>query len=200
MHNKRTVAILGGGFIKDNNKWRTTGFDEPGDNFGALGDRLRVVAASYLYKENKCLLIILGGKGQLGKILDAPFVSEVIEQELIELGVKSDDILTEHESNNTFEQLKGLLKILKKKKLKEVTIISNRYHLPRLKAFLNVGQESSVYNIKLISAEEVLIKHDPGKWKGMIEKAYNRQRMAERMKLEKQGVKQIVDGTYQYGK
>ena len=39
------IAVLGGNLVKDQSgKWRTTNFEE-GDIFGALGDRLRVVAA-----------------------------------------------------------------------------------------------------------------------------------------------------------
>jgi len=50
---EQAIYILGGGLKKEaDGKWRTTNYDEPGDNFGISGDRLRVVAAGYLYKNN----------------------------------------------------------------------------------------------------------------------------------------------------
>ena len=85
------IVILAGGLVKDINGWRTTWFDEM-DNFGALGDRFRVLAGAYTYqnaqKENQdAWLIACGGKGQLQSISDAPTISSVIKKELIELGV-----------------------------------------------------------------------------------------------------------------
>jgi len=97
--NKKTaIVILGGGLKKDaDGRWRTTNYDESGDNFGVSGDRLRVVAANYLYKNNQEQLIIAsGGKGQLKNIPGAPAVSEVLKRELIELGVPEEKIIEEN--------------------------------------------------------------------------------------------------------
>ena len=73
--NTKAIIILGGSIIKDEHtgKWRTTYFDEQGDNYGALGDHLRVEAAVYLFKNNPNTLIIASG----GKGFSLPFALEL---------------------------------------------------------------------------------------------------------------------------
>src|SRR3989344_4629711 len=95
------IVVLGGSLKKENNVWRTTNFNE-GDNFGSLGDRLRVVSAHYLYQKNPdTIIIVLGGRGKLTGIQDSPPVSEVIKSELVAFGVPKEKIVIETKSGNT---------------------------------------------------------------------------------------------------
>ena len=132
------LVVLGGGLFQEpNGSWRTTNFDEAGDEYGELGDRLRVIAASYLYKESPHLkLIVSGGRGQLAEIPDCPTLSVVLKKELIELDISSENIIEENSAYNTYQQLKNSLAVVRKLNLSEAGIISNEYHLPRIKAFL----------------------------------------------------------------
>lgn len=198
--NKKAVAIIGGGLKKENHKWRTTNFDE-GDNFAVQGDRLRVVAGSYLFKDNPKLLIIASaGKGQYKDISDVPTVAEVIKKELVEFGVPIENIIKKEQPGNTWQQLQEFKKVIYKKELLEVMIISNKYHLPRIKAMIESDTKlrglfkKSI--IKLQSAEEVCLKYDKGKWQKIIKDAYNSQAMKERIKLENKGVRDIKSGKY----
>jgi len=198
--NTQLLYILGGGLVNENNKWRTTTFDE-GDNFGAIGDRLRIDATYVLYKKNPNLMLMTScGKGQYDSIEDVPTVAEVMKQELIELGINKKEILKEENSGNTWQGLQELRKIIKKKNLDKVCIISNRGHLPRIQAMIEVDDELNEMlkkeMLELVSAEEVLIEDDPKKWKDYIEKAYESEAMKKRIALETQGVKQIKEGTY----
>jgi DNA-binding protein len=203
--NKEAIVILGGSLIKDNNKWRTTNFNE-GDNFGLSGDRLRVVAASYLYRKGaNQLFIALGGKGQLKNIPKAVPVAKIIRQELIELDVPKGKIIIEVKSGNTYQQLRALQIIIKEKKLPNVVIISNKHHFPRLKAMIEYNPAllalkrmlySSQINFK--SAEEIVMKYQPKIFGKIISRAYKSRAMKERIKLEQRGVKQIKNGTYKF--
>ena len=200
MGNKQAIFILGGGLVKKNGQWRTTNFDER-DNFGASGDRLRVDAAYVLYKKSRDLMLIAsGGKGQYGDMPDAPTIAEVIKRELMELGVPGKIILKEEASGNTWQQLRQLKKIVKKGSLDKVYILSNRSHLPRVQAMIEVDKElDGIFKketLELISAEEVLIEHDANKWQAYIDNAYQSETMKKRIALEEQGIKQIKDGTY----
>jgi len=199
-HSKKAIVILGGGLIKDKNgSWRTTNFNE-GDNFGASGDRLRVVAGSYLYKDSPQLIIASGGKGQYKDIPGAPAVAEIIKKELIKLDVLSEDIFLENNSGNTWQQLQELKKIINKMELNKVIIVSNRWHLPRVQTMIEKDQElANTFNkgqIKLVSAEDVVIKYEPEKWKKIIDSAYNSKEMKKRIALEKKGVREIKEGKY----
>ncbi|MFA5317870.1 MAG: YdcF family protein [Patescibacteria group bacterium] len=200
MNSTKVLFILGGGLVKKDNKWRTTNFKE-GDKFGASGDRLRVVAGSCLYKNNSEYLIITsGGKGQYKNVPNSLTVAEVMRRELLELGVLEETIIKEEESSNTWEQLQQLKKIIQKENFIKIKILSSRYHLPRVRAMIEVdGRLNEIFKkevLELVSAEEILIKHNENKWKNFIEKAYSSEAMKKRITLEKQGIKQIKNGTY----
>lgn len=198
------ICILGGGIKKDpNGRWRTTNFDEKGDKFGILGDRLRVEAGNYLYKDNpESLIIASGGKGQLKGVKGAFNLSKIIKKELMELGVEGKRIIEENKSGNTWQQLQELKKIFIKKKLPEVIIISNKYHLSRVKIMIEQDRELKrmldCSRIKLKTAEEILIKHEPRKWQEIIKTAYKSKAMKKRIAREKKGIRQIKNGTYKF--
>lgn len=215
MENKNTIVIIGGGLKKDGDKWHTTNYDE-GDNFGVQGDRLRVVAANYLYKDDPGQTIIaLGGKGQLINIPDAPTVSEAIKKELMELGVPAEQIIKEENSGNSWQQLMELKKIIypvkslreakpisqgEEKGLGNIKIISNEYHLARLKAMAGLDdllkEKIKNKNIEFQSAEEILLKYNSEEWEDKIKKAYKSEAMKERIVLEENGVRDIKEGKY----
>ncbi|MFA6551009.1 MAG: YdcF family protein [Patescibacteria group bacterium] len=196
---KEIVAVLGGCPIKDNNRWRTTNFNE-GDEAGVLGDRLRVEAAFVWYQKYKVKILAIGGRGQLKNIPGSPAVAAVIKKELVDLGVPANFIKEEKKSGRTYSQLQALKKIIERCQLTKVTVISNRYHLPRIKAMLRQdnGLKSMLNKkkINLQSAEQILIAADKKKWKKIIDHAYLSDKMKLRIALERQGVRQIKAGTY----
>ncbi|MDE2001766.1 MAG: Gfo/Idh/MocA family oxidoreductase [Patescibacteria group bacterium] len=198
---KEAIVVLGGALRKTKKGWRTTNFNE-GDDFGVAGDRLRVLAAAELYKSvrakgGNALIMASGGKGHY-RGTDTPPISSVIKSELVRAGVFAGDIIREGISNNTREQLAESVKLLKNRKIGKVTVISNRYHLPRIKAFIETdkGLRSLYGNFRLRSAEEILLKADSQKWKRKIADAYASESMKKRIALEKMGEKQIRNGTY----
>ena len=194
---KRAIAVLCGESIRNSDgTWRTARFTE-GDKFGVLGDRMRVLAANYLYQDNPQLIIALGGKGQRANDKTALPASIVIKKELQELGVPKKDIITEKESSSTFTSLKMLKSIIAKFNLKDVILISNKYHLPRIKAMIEVVKELHDTNITLIEAEEVVISHDQ-KMRREIKLAYKSKAMQKRILLEQQGIRDIYEGQYRF--
>lgn len=202
MKSSEAIAVLGGSLVRGKNgKWRTTNFRE-GDEFGALGDRLRVVAVSFLYKARKTKIVVLAGRGTLADIPGSPAVSQVIKKELVELGVKVKDVICEKRSVNTFEQLRELGYIARKKGFKSLTVITNKYHLPRIKAMVQhiPTLTKAFFGCKLAfkSAETVLLKHNSGAWQKIITAAYKSGAMKKRIALEAAGVRQIKEGIYNY--
>jgi len=204
MENKiNAIIILGGDLKKDKRGWRTTNFGER-DNFGITGDRLRVVAASFLYKRTGALIIALGGKGQLKNIPGAPAVAKILKKELIKLGVPPKSIVEENKSGSTFEQLLALNNIVIKKKLRKIALISNRYHLPRIKTIIKCYSDKITIlalmlaerRLQLVSAEKVCLSYDKQKWAIVIKNAYKSKAMKRRLLLEKQGVADIKKGKY----
>jgi hypothetical protein len=202
MNNKKAIVIMGGGLVKDKQtgEWRTTNYIE-GDNFGAMGDKLRVLAANYLFKEDSSQSIIAsGGKGQLKDISDAPTVAEAIKNELIELGVPAGKIIKDEKSGNTWQQFVELKNIILRDGLEKINLISNGWHLPRIKAMIELDEVLSGLlqkNIIILkSAEEVLIANNPEKWSREIEDAYKSEAMKKRIALEEKGIREIKEGNY----
>lgn len=195
----KAVILLGGGLLKEpNGNWRTTNFNEAGDEFGELGDRLRVVAASYLSKDNPGLkLIVSGGRGQLIEIPGCPTLSVVLKRELIELGVSAENIIEENISYNTYQQLKNSLALVRKLNLSRTGIISNEHHLPRVAAFLKYIPRLNI-QVELISAEKILIDKAPKDWKRYIKEVYGGEAMKKRIALEQKGIKDLKEGKYKF--
>lgn len=192
------LIVLGGGLFKESDgNWRTTNFTE-GDEYGSLGDRLRVVAASYLSKDDPNLkLLVSGGKGQLAEIPDCPTLAVVLRGELIKFGVNAKNILEENTGYTTYGQLKNSLAIVHKLNFSRVGIISNEYHLPRIAAFLKHIPCPNCHT-ELISAERILIERAPEEWKRYIEEAYQSEDMKKRIALEQKGIQDLKDGKYKF--
>ncbi|MBI3046051.1 MAG: YdcF family protein [Candidatus Harrisonbacteria bacterium] len=207
MKNLDVLVIFGGGLVKEGGRWRTTTFDDTGDNFGISGDRLRVIAAGFLYKENpKQLIIASGGKGQLKDVLPGKItLASVIKEELVKLGIPAKNIIKEEKSGTTYQQLKELQKILKGGVFRSAVVISNEHHLPRILAMIKyvadlrpLKKMLNLSKLKIKSAEDIVMEYEPEAWRKIITRARKSRAMKERIKLEKQGVRQIKNGTYQF--
>ncbi len=206
----RAIIILGGGLTQDKLGWRTTFLNE-GDSFGILGDRLRVLGGKYLFdmvsrKGGRTIILVTGGKGQLQNVSDVPTVASVLAKELVALGVQKRSIQKEERVNTTFEQLREIERRATKEAWSSVTVVSNRYHLPRILAFIEYGPGLAMCKkwlsegtLSLVSAEDILIHADPAFWKGRIGSAYRSAAMKRRVTREANGVLAIRGGTYRYG-
>lgn len=198
------VVVLGGMLKKiDDGTWRTTHYNERVDDIGPMGDRIRVDAAAYLYRSNPSLLIIVSGrKGKLNKLKNAPIISSIIKKELIALNVPKHKIIEEKRSENTHQQLQELKKIIIKRQLERVGIISNEWHLPRIKAMIGTDPElkklQSAKKILLLSADRIVLENEPDIWQEVIKKAYASKELKKRIALEKMGIRQIKNGSYKF--
>jgi hypothetical protein len=202
----KLLAILGGDLVRDvaTGKWRTTTFEDAGDKFGILGDQLRIVAGWHLYREEPYLRIVALG-GESNWTSDAPTVAMVMKHELMALGVPEQAIMTERGSFTTYQQLSSLQAMLEEEMSPSVCIVSNRYHLGRIQAFiehapalLRLRQCHMLGWVALQEAEAILIAHDPKTWQPQVDATYQSARMSERIALEEKGTRQIREGTYPF--
>lgn len=161
--------------MKEGALWKTVDF--PGGK-----KSLRVLAALDLYKQKKCLIISSGGRGKLPA--GAPLVCEVIKSEFIASGVPAQDIILEACSYDTLDQLLEIRRILLKYKPESATIISNQWHLPRVKAMMEVHPLlNQIKSVKFLSAEEIIHQTE----------------LENIPQEELDGEKQVREGNYNYG-
>lgn len=199
---KEYLIILAGGLSQDKNgRWHTTlGEEEAGKTGLLLNDKLRVVAGASLWQANKDLMIIAsGGKGSLKNVLPKDLtLSRVIKDELIELGVSTQNIIEENKTSTTYEQLVAVGEMIRTRKINgTISIISNNYHLPRIKAMIDfTALKEFLSNVNLIGAEDILLRLVPTEWGAFIEGSNNTEAMKKRLENEAKGIEQIKNGTY----
>ncbi len=191
----KTIAILGGALKKNEaGEWVID------DN---AGNHLRVLAGACLWEKHRDWNIIAsGGNGQIGAE-GGPAIALLMKEALVAEGVKENVISEESDSRNTFEQLMALSRMLEKKEIDGIVLISNEWHLPRIEAMIKYIAELQslrVVGIELRSAEEVLLNSDPIRWRPVIEKIRQSDAYREMSLKEQRGVEQIRNGTYKFRK
>ena len=193
---KQALFVLGGWPQPDaRGAWHSSLFDN-----GGIGDRLRVEAAAVLYRSRPQLIVVTGGKGKLAHLAEAVPCASVMKGELIELGVSAADIAEELDAGNTCEQLQFIKTAFARLPVTSLRILSNRYHLPRIGAFLSSDEQLREWCargcVRVLAAEEILLDHDPARWQKLIAEAYASPAMQERVQQEERGIRDICAGTY----
>lgn len=200
---RKVIFIFGGGMVKDavTGEWRSTSYTDAGDKFGLDGHRLRLEAAFLLWKdEPESVIVASGGKGQFKNAPGAPAVSSVMKAELVALGALPEKITEESESGNTADGVSALADFAEKEKPEAVVVVSNDYHLPRIKAMIEkVPRLKKILEngrLSLAGAETVLIEKNPIKWKVEIDRVYKSEAMNKRVQLEEKGIADFNSGFY----
>lgn len=188
------IIILGGGLIKNRDDiWQTRNYN---DGSGG-GERIRVLAGYYLYKRKEDGVIIAsGGKGKKLHEPTTVTISSVIKKELMELGIPKQKIIEDNKSISTLEQLESIKKLING--YSKISIISNKYHLPRIKTMIAYIPELKFLKnkVRIISGENTVIKYGPAKWRRVISATYKTRAMKKRIAQEKQGIKDIKFDNY----
>ncbi len=157
-------------------------------------------AAAVLYHAAPQRIVVTGGKGKLAHLADAVPCASVMKQELLDLGVLPADIVEELRSANTDQQLQSIKVLFARFPIASLRIVSNRYHLPRIDAFLNSDATLRDWcaqgHIQLQAAEDILLQHDPSRWQALIAEAYASPAMRARIEQEEKGVGDLRAGTY----
>lgn len=204
MKGRNAIFILGGGARRgEDGRWQTIDWNITDAHFGRTADRLRVIAASVLYRRDpKSVLVASGGQGQLHGMLPRGLtIASIMKQELVMLGVPERAILLEDASHTTAEQLSLLVGIIEKNNLGRIMVLSNRWHIPRVQAFIEHSPQCTSLKsmaIETISAEEVLLEDDPATWRSKIDEVYADPSTKAIIESEQKGVKAIREGTYRY--
>lgn len=161
---------------------------------------LRIIAGNLLHKKNpNSKIIVSGGRGILDNVLPKKqTLASILKEELTKLGVPFDKIIEEKQSNNTIQQLQQLEKMLANQRSKNIIIISNRYHIPRIQTMIEYKKIKFPANTNLISAEAVLIKEASEEWEEKIKKIYQNPAMKAIIQKEKRGLRNLSAGKYKF--
>ena len=115
------IVVLGGATKSANEPRPTTDLSESGD---------RVLYAAQLYRQEKAPLIIVSG-GRIDWNGGGKPESEDIAKLLVFMGVKSEDILQDPDSLNTYQNALNVKKILNERNINRVLLVTSAMHMPR---------------------------------------------------------------------
>lgn len=185
------IVVPTGGTKRDKDgNYHSTSYDD-GDAFGTLGGYVRVEAAAELARMYPETMVVTTGKGAGDGI--SPSHAMVMENELVALGIESKRVIREEDSTTTRSNIEQALKIANKYKWSSIIFVSNEYHLPRLRAMLEIL--GLAIKIDFVAAEDVISKIRPefGKiFKNIkITPAYKR-----RLESEARGIQALNSGEY----
>lgn len=98
----------------------------------------RVESAVLAYQSKRITKVIFTGgrNGISNKEKDGISEAQKMKALAIQKGIKESDIITEEESNNTFENLDNTMKLLKQENISEVALITSEFHLKRCMAIM----------------------------------------------------------------
>ncbi|HJT32203.1 MAG TPA: YdcF family protein [Pirellulales bacterium] len=109
-------------------------------------------AAELYRKGGPCLVIVTGGVVEPEN--DAPPLAALMRDYLIELGVSPDDLLAEDRSTSTYENAVECHKILQRRKIERITLVTNANHMLRAAAcFRRLGLEVTPAPCEFLSTE-----------------------------------------------
>ena len=97
-----------------------------GDSFN------RLFGGFKLYKKYRVPVIVSGGYAA-----STISVAKVMRNILLEIGVPKSYVITEDESNDTFENALYVLKICKRRNFRRVILVTSAYHMPRAMFLFN---------------------------------------------------------------
>jgi hypothetical protein len=179
-------------------KWQTSGVDDPGDHAGATFDRFRVLATSVLavqYPQAKLLL------SSGARYPDTPSGATVAARELTELGVDPGRFILEEHSQSVHGQLYEIGKMAVTQKFGHMLLVTNDWHHPRVVAMIKHAPHVEMWkdlSWESISAEQVMLDSGNSIWQKMVAAERVHPKYVERVEMEEQGVRQVVEGTYKY--
>jgi hypothetical protein len=197
------IVVLPGGIKHEETtgRWVST---ELVDGFGAPGAKLRIITTGILAKKYPAAKVFAGGGFGFDIPEDTPrnrpTLAKILRDELLEHGITEDRLLLEHNSNTTYQNLQELERMNVISNFKKIAVVTNRYHIERLKTIIEVKfphwEEHAT--LLLVAAEDVLIAHEEQRWKEHIDNAYGSDWMARRIEGETRGVEQIRAHTYKF--
>jgi spore coat polysaccharide biosynthesis protein SpsF len=197
------IVVLAGGIKQDHGqRWVSTDLTEDDDRQGAPGAILRIHAAAMLADIfPKAVIVASGGEGYdvpVNTLCRRPLLAEILHRELVENGVSPERIFLENKSNNTYQQLLELQTMLALKHWERAIVVTNSWHLTRVRAMLLRKFGDLARRADVMAAEDVLVAAQPDRWITWLAGVYQSDFLKKRIEREHRGVRQIKNDTYDF--
>lgn len=189
------IFIPSGGTVEETDtagerRFRSTSYAER-DASGTLGGYARVQAAALLAAEYPDAILVPQGKRE-----DDPSHAAVMARELRELGVAAQRIILEEHSTHTAAQAEYALACAQERGWTRIAFVSNEYHLPRLRAFVERLSYARSCAITYYAAESVIGATDPA-FAQEFARVKETPAYQERLASEARGLEALLMSTYE---
>ncbi|PIR83407.1 hypothetical protein COU19_00400 [Candidatus Kaiserbacteria bacterium CG10_big_fil_rev_8_21_14_0_10_56_12] len=190
------IVVLSGGTVAEKDPqtgavtYRSTTYEE-GDAFGTLGGYARVQAAAVLAIEYPDAFLVTSGKDGP----DGVSAARTQASELTALGVAAERIIMEETSVNTATQVSAALGLAADRSWRHMLLVSNRYQIPRIRAFVEHTDGPPQCTVGYQDAESILMAQDPS-FEQTFERLKKTEAYQKRLAAEARGVAAIAAGSY----
>lgn len=215
------IFILSGGVTTDSdNKTKSTPYGSR-DNIGLLGGgKARVIVAGYLAEEFPNTPVVTNSTVTTADGRIEPHAL-VYANELRRMGVSGQQLIVQEQSNSTATELIELLRLVNKNQWKTVRLITNDYHLPRVRAMyenlerlftpeydtdlnnevkaLILETQKNGLNVQFQAAEDILPLRSPH-YSKLIREVKETPAYGQRIAAEEKGTADIKEGRYKLRK
>ena len=213
------VVVLSGGIVKNTSvaekatgmSHRTPSYRECDDKGLVSGGKARVIASASLHEYFPDAEVLTMSHTK-NKKDEEPSHAEVIAEEIQERGVPAEKIVQRKNSYSTISEIREIALHVKNGNMQNLVVISNEYHLPRVREMFNRAQELlgsgeendeveaalkglDDANIVFVSAEDIL-KGKGKKYERLFEKIESSSSYQGRLKAEERGLKDLRAGKY----
>lgn len=206
------ISILSGGVTVTKAprevKYRTAGYLDRDEKHLATGGRVRIIAGAYAAHAFPHTFL-LTNSGVPDNFPDGPTEAALNASELRELGVPSSQILSQDQSFSTAQELLALAKLVTERGWENIAIISNDYHLERVKETLihlealaprEPHVHSAIRNLQnkhimFIGAEKMLSMINPH-YAQLFKRVESSPLFLERIAAEKRGIQALREKRY----
>ena len=215
------IIVLGGGLHLRDGEYYPADYSDS-DEFGVLGGHMRLQAALEFFAAAKPKNVVFT-TGVYQKHItkfgpDVPPEADVYAKRFLETlaKLKSDPayaamlkdagnprVTLENGSTTTMTNIRETLRIIREKKWGRVAIITNDYHVPRVKALFEKMRtnpdNATTVEIEFLSAERIVRQFRPGVYDAEIDEAYRSPEAQKRIMNEQNGIKDLAAGRYADG-
>jgi hypothetical protein len=202
----QAIIVLGTNIRRTPEGFAPTTYEDH-DEYGFLAGEMNVRAARYLWEQAAAPTFVFSTgvsqktKRDLGEQAptEASVYSAAFRQQLAEADLAEPQIILEEQSVNTHSNLIEVFSIIRQQGWRHVTVLSARYHIPRVEALSHLIRKKQPLpgvRIDFAMAEDIVMLAAPGVYDQQIIDAYDSEQGQKRLMNEQNGLRDMQEGRY----
>lgn len=200
------MIVLSGGIVKNGDSYKSPSYTETDDHGFITGGKARSIAAAKISEIFPNIEFVTTSR----RSKEEPTHATVMANEMEHFGAHRDAITLEENSWDTYTEMIEMIKIAEEKGWTKISIITNDYHIPRVKEFFSQlerlsSQDSDTteritkfkqkVEVSFIAAETIL-ENISGHYKHLLSLVRESEGYRQRLLAEERGIDALRSGDY----